>query len=337
MPSRPPADPSPDQSDRPAHPWAVAEPGSWTELAESTAFVFRAGGVALHPASIALCAVAAVAASWTLPIDLEDLLPWMGDQGVGQTLWAWFRLSWLIAVVSVCGVVVARMAAARPSRAEVWGVIGPQLASAGLCVSTYISTIAGAMLATWLVAAVGGWIGNAFGASLAALIGLIALLGVVIATLLLLLSIPSVAANDADAPDAIQRAAAHLIARPGLSLVLIAISLAIAGLIAYAVNWLLGLAYGSLSIEGEEQPVLVWLPHTLTLFLMLCIGWAALTQTLLTLREVVDREDRATCWDPRPQAAAIHAAVQARAELAKEWRDTKPGDDPTDMSDAEAS
>lgn len=325
--------PGADQSDRSAHPWTVAEPGSWGEFGESIAFVFRAGGLALHPVHLAVCAIAAVAASWTLPIELERLLPWMGDQGLWLTLWAWLRLTWLVGVACVAGVALARMVAARPSRAEVWGVLPPQVGSAGLCVSTYISALAGAMLATWLVAAVGGWIGNAFGASLAAIIGLIALLGAVLATLMLLLAIPAIAANAADAPDAIQRAAAHLIARPGLSLVLLAISLGLAAGAAWVVSVLLGWAYASLSVEWEQTPTLAWLPYTLALFVMLGVGWAALTQTLLTLREVVDREDRASCWDPRPQAAAIHAAIEARADLARQWREASGDPATSDQHD----
>lgn len=310
-----------DQSDRPAHPWSVAEPGSWGEFAESIAFVFRAGGLALHPASLAVCGVAAVAASWALPVERSQVLPWMGEAGFWLTVWAWVRLTWIVAVACLSGLVLSRLAAARPSRAEVWRVLPPQLASAGLCVSTYVSALAGAMLAAWLVGSLGAWMDNGLGASLTAVIGLVALLGGILASLMLLLAIPAIAANDADAPDAIQRAAAHLIARPGLSLVLIAVSLGLAGGAAWVLNVLLGWAYGSLTAAWEQAPVLAWLPHTLTLFVVLCVGWAALTQTLLTLREVVDREDRASCWDPRPQAAAIHAAIEARADLARQWRE----------------
>ena len=322
-----------DQSDRPAHPWAVAEPGSWSELAESTAFVFRAGGLALHPVSLAVCACVALAGSWALPINLEALLPWMGEQGWGETLWAWFRLVWLVTIASLCGVVLARLVAARPSRAEVWRVLPSMLGSGGLCASTYLATLAGAMLATWLVVVIGSWIGNPFGASLAAAFALLGLLVAVVATVLLLLAIPAVSANDADAPDAAQRAAAHVIARPGLSLALVLL----VGSATYGAAWLIGwsfdLAYGTVAeawlLGGAEDaeptedteprivPQLVWLPMTLAFFAVLAFGWAGLTQVLLTLREVVDREDRASCWDPVKQAAAIQAAVEARAQIAR--------------------
>ncbi len=333
-----------DQSDRPAHPWAVAEPGSWSELAESTAFVFRAGGLALHPLSLAVCAITALSASWVLPIEIEALLPWMGEQGWGGTLWAWLRLVWLVTAVSLCGVILARLVAARPSRAEVWRVLPSMLGSGGLCASTYIATLGGAMLAVWLVVAIGSWIDNAFGASVAATFALLGLVVTVIATLLLLLAIPAVSANDADAPDAAQRAAAHLIARPGLSLALVLM----VGAATFGAAWLIGrlfdLAYGAVAeawLRGggvdaapRAVPELVWLPTTLVLFAVLAFGWAGLTQVLLTLREVVDREDRASCWDPTKQAEAIQAAVEARAQIARSLRgdDQSPGgpsrDDP---------
>ena len=153
------------------------------------------------------------------------------------------------------------------------------------------------------------------------------LLVAVVATVLLLLAIPAVSANDADAPDAAQRAAAHVIARPGLSLALVLL----VGSATYGAAWLIGwsfdLAYGTVAeawlLGGAEDaeprivPQLVWLPMTLAFFAVLAFGWAGLTQVLLTLREVVDREDRASCWDPVKQAAAIQAAVEARAQIAR--------------------
>lgn len=310
MTSRP---PEYDQSDRTAHPWSVAEPGSWSELAESTAFVFRACGLAFHPVVIALAGIGSLAASWTLPISAEQLLPWMGDQGLLDTLWAWFRLTWLIAIVCAFGTAIARTIAARPTQAEVWGRFPPMLASCGLCVSTYVSALVGIMLATWLAVAVGGWIGGPFGGGLATFIGFAAILSVALATILLLLAIPAIATNDADAPDAIQRAAAHLIARPGLALALIAIILLSVGLLATGVSAAFSMAYAGVLAGWEDRPTLVWLPSTLLLFVVLAFGWAAFTQALLTLREVVDREDRASCWDPRPQGEAIHQAIEARA------------------------
>ncbi|UYV11381.1 MAG: hypothetical protein NCW75_08700 [Phycisphaera sp.] len=314
MTSRP---PEYDQSDRTAHPWTVAEPGSWTELAESTAFVFRAGGLAFHPVTIALAGLAALAASWTLPISAEELLPWMGVQGFWGTVWAWAKLTWLVLIVCVCGTAIARTIAARPTRAEVWGRFPTMLASCGLCVSTYVSALVGIMLATWLAIAVGGWIGGSFGGGLATLLGFAAMLSVALATILLLLAIPAIATNDADAPDAIQRAAANLIARPGLTLALIAIVSASLGLLAFAATTLFGVAYAHALDGWDDAPDLVWLPSTLVLFVVLAFGWAAYTQVLLTLREVVDREDRASCWDPRPQAEAIHQAVEARATVSR--------------------
>lgn len=310
-----------DQSDRSAHPWSIAEPGSWTELAESTAFVFRAGGLALHPVTLALAGVAALSASWVLPLRLGSLLPWMGDVGFGGTVWAWARLLWIVLVACVCGVVAARAIAARPTRAEVWGALPPMLASAGLCVSTYIATLCGAMLAAWLGVAVGGWIDNAFGATLASLVVMACLLAAVLATLLLMLAIPAIATNDADAPDAIQRAAAHLIARPGLSIALLLLSTAIAGVVAFVALLLLSGSTMAAVAGFEEPPALVWLPSTIGLFVYLGVLWSALTQTVLTLREVVDREDRASCWDPTPQAEAIHRAIEARAAIRRESSD----------------
>ncbi len=322
-----------DQSDRPAHPWAVAEPGSWSELAESTAFVFRAGGLALQPSSLLVCGVAALAASWTLPLSVDALLPWLGEQGWGGTLWAWFRLVWLVTSASLCGVVVARIVAAKPSGAEGWRGLPSMLGSGGLCASTYIATLLGAMLATWRLVVIGSWTGGAFGAGLAAAFALLGLLVAGVATLLLVLAIPAVSANDADAPDAAQRAAAHLIARPGLSLALVLL----VGIAAYTAAWLIGwsfdLAYGMVAeawlLGGDEAaeprslPDLAWLPTTLSLVAVFAIGWAGLTQALLTLREVVYRVDRASCWDPAKQAEAIQAAVEGRAQVARHLR----GDD----------
>jgi|GEM_PF-5143334 len=302
-----------DQSDRTAHPWSVAEPGSWTELAESTAFVFRACGLAFHPVTIALAALAALAASWTMPISTAQLLPWMGEQGIWETVWAWFRLAWLVAAVCASGTVMARTIAARPTRAEVWGRIPVMLASCGLCVSTYVSTLIGLMLATWLAVAVGDWIGGAFGGSVATFIGFVAVLGMLLATVLLLLAIPAIATNEADAPDALQRAAAHLIARPGLTLALIAFVLIALWLLHVGVSTAFAVAYDIALSGWEEQQEFVWLPVTIYLFVVLAFGWAAFAQAVLTLREVVDREDRASCWDPRPQADAIHQAIEARA------------------------
>lgn len=310
MPSRP---PEYDQSDRAAHPWSVAEPGSWSELAESTAFVFRACGLAFHPLTIALAALAALAASWTMPLSAEQLLPWMGEHGFWGAVWAWFRLTWLVAAACAAGTVIARTIAARPTRAEVWGRIPAMLANCGLCVSTYVSTLLGLMLATWVAVAVGGWIGGAFGASLATFIGFVAVLGVLLATILLLLAVPAIASNDSDAPDAIQRAAAHFIARPGLTLALITVILAAIWALVSGVSMAYVAAYAAV-LSGWDEPVLpVWLPSTILLFVVLAFGWAAFTQALLTLREVVDREDRASCWDPGPQAEAIHQAIEARA------------------------
>lgn len=310
-----------DQSDRSAHPWSIAEPGSWTELAESTAFVFRSGGLALHPVTLAVAGIAALSASWALPIGHESLLPWMGGTGFWDTIWAWGRLLWIVLVASVCGVVAARAIAARPTRAEVWGALPSMLASAGLCVSTYVAVLVGAMLAAWLGVAVGGWFGNAFGAALASLLVFACMLAGVLATLLLLLAIPAIATNDADAPDAIQRAAAHLIARPGLSLALLVLSVAIAGAVALVSLFLVSFASAAALDGFEEAPALVWLPSTIGLFVTLGVLWAALTQTVLTLREVVDREDRASCWDPAPQAEAIHRAIEARAAIRRESDD----------------
>ncbi|MCW5756341.1 MAG: hypothetical protein KIT54_03805 [Phycisphaeraceae bacterium] len=320
----PPAPTNHDQSDRPAHPWAVAEPGSWSELSESTAFVLKSGGLCCHPFSILLAGIAALTASWALPIALADLLPWQGEGGFWVTLWAWVRLTWLVGVASFVGVVLARMVSARPTRAEVWGVLPPMLMSASLCVSTYVATLFGLMLAAWLAQAVGGWFDNSFGDSLAAAIGFLAVLVGLVSTLLLFLAIPSIAANDADAPDALQRAAAHLLARPGLSLVLLAMaivgSLAAAGLTISVLAWVTGVLTQPLPIEFEFRwwPApdgLVWLPYTVWLVVLFGLGWTALTQVLLTLREVVDREDRASCWDPRPQAEAIRQAIEARAMI----------------------
>jgi len=325
-----------DQSDRPAHPWTVAEPGSWSELAESTAFVFRAGGLALHPLHVLVCLCAALVASWTLPISVESLLPWMGEQGWGATVWAWFRLIWLVTVACVCGVVLCRLVAARSSRAEVWGVLPSMLGSGGLCASTYIATIAGTMLAVWFFVAVGGWIGTAFGAAIAGGFALLGLVVLALSTALLLLAIPAVSANDADAPDAVQRAAAHIIARPGLSLFLVLLVVCGAALFAWMLREAFDAAYATATASwdaGEEgaasgrAPELVWLPMTLILLGVLSIGWAGLTQVLLTLREVVDREDRDSCWDPRRQAAAVHAAVEARAQLARGLADPDAQDD----------
>lgn len=302
-----------DQSDRTAHPWSVAEPGSWSELAESTAFVFRACGLAFHPVTIALAGIGALAASWTLPLSAEELLPWMGEQGFWSTAWAWFRLTWIVAIVCASGTAIARTIAARPTQAEIWGRFPPMLASCGLCVSTYVATLVGIMLATWLAVALGGWIGGSIGGGLATFIGFAAVLSVALATILLMLAVPAIATNDADAPDAIQRAAAHLIARPGLALALIAIIVLSIGLLAAGVSAAFGVAYAGVLAGWDDRPILVWLPSTLLLFVALAFGWAAFTQALLTLREVVDREDRASCWDPRPQAEAIHQAIEARA------------------------
>ncbi len=313
MPSRP---PEYDQSDRTAHPWTVAEPGSWSELAESTAFVFRACGLAFHPLTIALAGLAALAASWAMPISAEHLLPWIGEQGFWDTVWGWFRLTWLVAAVCAAGTAIARTIAARPTRAEVWGRLPAMLASCGLCVSTYVSTLVGLMLATWLAVAVGGWIGGAFGASLATFIGFVAVLAVLLSTVLLLLAVPAIGTNDADAPDAIQRAAAHLIARPGLTLALIAVILLSLWLLVRGVSIAYAYAYGTAMPGVDDFQLLVWLPLTILLFVVLAFGWAAFTQALLTLREVVDREDRASCWDPRPQAEAIHQAIEARSVVA---------------------
>lgn len=313
---------NPDQSDRSAYPWAVAEPGSWSELCESMAFLSKSGGLALHPVSIVMAAVAALAASWALPLHLVDLLPWQGETGAWATLWAWARLTWLVGVGSIVGVALARVVAARPSRAEVWGVLPSMLGSAGLCVSTYVATLGGLMLATWLAQALGEWIGGPFGVSLASMIGFLAMLGAWLSTFLLALAIPSIAANDADAPDAMQRAAAHLLARPGLSLLLLSMammgSLAAAGLanamLTWSTGWIASPEPGGLRFRWfPSESGQIWLPHTLWLFVLLALGWAALTQALLTLREVVDREDRASCWDPKPQALAIRQAIQARA------------------------
>ncbi|MEQ8845728.1 MAG: hypothetical protein RIB58_12825 [Phycisphaerales bacterium] len=309
-----------DQSDRPAHPWSISEPGSWAELAESTAFVVRAGGRACHPLSLAICLGAALLASWALPIRLEALLPWLGEQGWGATVWAWARLAWLVLVSCLAGVVLCRIAAARASQAAIWNVLGPMLASAGLCVSTFVATLLGAMLASWMVAALGGWLDNAFGATLAGLIAFVAFLGVALATVLLLLAIPAIAANDADAPDAIQRAAAHIIARPGLTLALVLLVVAAVALVVWASIWAFRLAYATVAGGWEDPQGLVWLPSTIALALVLAAGWAGLTHALLTLREVVDREDRASCWDPRAQAEAIRAAVEARERLARDLR-----------------
>ncbi len=326
MTSRPPDyQPDHDQSDRRAHPWSVAEPGSWTELAESTAFVFRAGGLSLHPLTIALCAVGALVASWTLPIGMDELLPWLGEHGAWGTVWAWFRLTWFVGVVCVCGTMVARTIAARPTRAAVWGVLPPMVASAGICVSTFISTLAGTVLAAWLMTVIGEWIGGAFGASLATFVGFVALLCAGAATVLLLLAIPAIATNDADAPDAIQRAAANLIARPGLSVALLAICVCGVGLAVLIFGFLFEAANGLVTAEWDESAQLGWLPNTVYLFVALALGWAALTQALLTLREVVDREDRASCWDPRPQAEAIHQAIEARAIVSGGRGDSEPG------------
>lgn len=322
MTSRP---PEYDQSDRTAHPWSVAEPGSWSELAESTAFVFRACGLAFHPVTIALAGIGGLAASWTLPISAEQLLPWTGDQGFLDTAWAWFRLTWVVAIVCASGTAIARTIAARPTQAEVWGRLPSMLASCGLCVSTYVATLIGIMLATWLAVAVGGWIGGSFGGSLATFIGFAALLSVVFATILLLLAIPAIATNDADAPDAIQRAAAHLIARPGLTLALIAIILGSIYLLALATSGVFVRSYTMAS--WDDMPTLVWLPSTLFLFVVLAFGWSAFTQALLTLREVVDREDRASCWDPRPQAEAIHQAIEARAIVSSDASAPEPKTD----------
>lgn len=307
-----------DQSDRSAHPWSIAEPGSWTELAESTAFVFRAGGLALHPVTLALAGVAALSASWALPISHESLLPWLGESGFWGTVWAWSRLLWVVLVACVCGVAAARVIAARPTRAEVWGALPPMLASAGLCVSTYVAALLGAMFAAWLGVAVGGWFDNAFGAALASLVVFACLLAGVVATLLLLLAIPAIATNDADAPDAIQRAAAHLIARPGLSLAMLVLSAGFTGVVVFVALSLLSIASAAALDGFEPAPVLVWLPSTIGLFATLAVLWAALTQTVLTLREVVDREDRASCWDPAPQAEAIHRAIEARAAIRRD-------------------
>lgn len=334
-----------DQSDRPAHPWTVAEPGSWLELAESTAFVFRAGGLALHPVHLLVCLGAALAASWTLPLRIEALLPWMGESGWGITAWAWFRLAWLVTVACLCGVVLCRMVAARSSRAEVWGVLPSMLASGGLCASTYIATALGMMLGVWVFVAVGGWIGNAFGAAIASGFALLGLVVVAIATLLLLLAIPAVAANDADAPDAVQRAAAHVIARPGLSLASVLLVALGIGVFIWLFDAAFSVAYASATASWTGQdgtaarpPELVWLPLTLALLGALAIGWVGLTLVLLTLREVVDREDRASCWDPRRQAEAVRAAVEARARIAREAADAsqpatrKEGMAPTDQA-----
>ncbi|OAB55766.1 hypothetical protein AY599_25615 [Leptolyngbya valderiana BDU 20041] len=315
MPTRPPEF---DQSDRSAHPWSIAEPGSWTELAESTAFVCRAGGLALHPLTLALAAVAALAVSWALPLGVTDLLPWLGDAGVGAVVWAWVRLLWIVLVACVCGTIAARTIAARPTRAEVWGALPTMLASAGLCVSTYVAALLGVMLGAWLGSALGGWIGGGFGATLGALVVLVCLLAVVLATLMLLLAIPAIATNDADAPDAIQRAAAHLIARPGLSLALLVLSLFAAGIATLAGIFLVGLATAAATAGFDPAPRLVWLPSTVGVFVALAVLWSALTQTVLTLREVVDREDRASCWDAAPQAEAIHRAIEARATIRRE-------------------
>lgn len=304
-----------DQSDRTAHPWSITEPGSWRELAESTAFVFRAGGLALHPMTLALAAIAALTTSWALPLPAEDLLPWIGEAGVGATLWAWGRLLWLVLVACLCGTVAARTIAARPTRAGVWTLLPGMLASAALCVSTCLATLVGAMLAAWLASLLGMWIGGGFGASLAALMVFACLLASILAGVLLLLAIPAIATNDADAPDAIQRAAAHMIARPGLSAALVALSLALAGVVAFAALFLLGLATQAATSGFEEPPRLEWLPNTVGLFVLLAVLWAALTQTVLTLREVVDREDRASCWDSAPQAEAIRQAIEARAAI----------------------
>lgn len=340
-----------DQSDRPAHPWAVAESGSWAEMCESTAFVLRSGGLACHPLSILLGVVAALAASWALPIRLTDLLPWQHGTGFSGTIWAWARLAWLAGATSMVGVVLARTIAARPTRAEVWGVLPPMLVSTGLCVSTYIAVLLGLMLASWLATTAGQWIGGSFGHSIAAGIGLLCLLIAILSTLLLLLSVPSIAANDADAPDAMQRAAAHLLARPGLSLALlvlaVTVSLAVAALAAAMLSWAgrvllepLPTAFQfrwfppSLNLvpsqdDGQAaQPI--WLTNTLWLFVVYSLGWAALTQALLTLREVADREDRASCWDPWLQAEAIRQAIEARAiggQDAQSGQHTPPADE----------
>jgi hypothetical protein len=240
----------------------------------------------------------------------------MGEQGLWVVVWAWFRLAWLAAAVCAAGTTIARTIAARPTNADVWGRIPAMLASCGLCVSTYVSTLLGLMLATWLAVVVGDWIGGALGASLAAFIGLVAVLAVLLSTILLLLAIPAIATNDADAPDAIQRAAAHLFARPGLTLALVAVILLAFWLLVRGVSMAFGAAY-AVTLAGWEDPhTPVWLPMTIGLFVLLAFGSAAFTQALLTLREVVDREDRASCWDSRPQAEAIHQAIEARAMVA---------------------
>jgi hypothetical protein len=306
-----------DQSDRTAHPWSIAEPGSWSELGESVAFVGRAAGLALHPVTLALAALAALAASWALPLTFGQLLPWLGDAGAWATIWAWCRLGWLVLAVCLAGTVIARAVSARPTGAQVWGALPSMLASCGLCVSTYLATLLGLMLAAWLAAAVGTWMGGPFGAGLATLIGAVAALAAVVASLLLLLAIPAIAANDADAPDAIQRAAAHLIARPGLSAALLALGL----LAVVAVVWLASVGVlgvrDAMWIDPEAPaPAIAWLAHTIGLLLAAALGWTAMTQCVLTLREVVDREDRATCWDPRPQSEAVRQAIEARAVVA---------------------
>ncbi|MFI4917528.1 MAG: hypothetical protein ACIAS6_13605 [Phycisphaerales bacterium JB060] len=313
-----------DQSDRSAHPWAIAEPGSWAELGESTAFVLRAGGLALHPMTLLLAAVAALATSWALPIGSDVLLPWNSDAGAGATIWAWVRLLWIVLVGSLCGTIAARSIAARPSRAEVWRVLPSMLFSAGLCVSTFGAVLLGAMLASWLAVVLGGWIGGAFGGAIATLVAFASLLAAILASLHILLAIPAIATNDADAPDAIQRASAHLIARPGLSLALLSLSLILVGVLVTAFLFLLAMAGGSTLATFESPPRLVWLPSTIGLLIGFALGWAALTQSVLTLREVVDREDRATCWDPAPQAEAIHQAIAARAVLHQAHRDEPP-------------
>lgn len=283
------------------------------ELADAGAFVLRAAGAGLHPLHLGLGLVAALAASWTLPLPADALAPW-GGVGPARWLGTLGAGAWLVLTGCVAGVVVCRRTAAARSSAGVWRCAPRQVAAAALAVALAGVGVALASLAAWAVVAAGGAIGGGVGAALATLAALCALLVAAVTLGILALCVPAIAANDADAPDALQRAAAHAMSRPDLALVLGGLALALALGVWTLGHWGVALAHASVDAGWQDNaPGVGWLAHTVALALALPVGWAAMTAAVLAMREASDGEDRDACWDADEQAEQLRIALEARA------------------------
>lgn len=288
-------------------------PGSWAEMAESLAFVLRAPSLALHPVVLGVAGAGALAMAWAAPADVRDALPWSADATFGGVLRSWVRLLWCGVAIAAAGGVVARWVAARPTRAAVRTPL-PRIvsAAAGGVVGLAVVLVLVVLLA-WVGVAIGRAIGGGTGAALSALsaaaVVVVALVGVAMA----LLGVPSIAASDVDAPDGAHRAAAYLMARPGLSAALLAASLGLAWVGGTAAEELVRVGHALATDAASSAADVPWLATTVFWIGVLAVGLPACTLAMLSLREAVDREDRTACWDASAHARAVREAAEARA------------------------